>query len=63
MVVDTGVRGLFRQIGFRGEELVMPTHLLLCYESCERLVVEELSPKERRRLLRAGHRLYCQRCT
>jgi len=54
------VRGLFRGMGFRGDELQMRTQMLLCYESCERFVVSGLSPRKRRELLRARHELYCR---
>lgn len=55
------VSGLFRAMGFRGDEVAMRTQLFLCYEACQHFVAPSVSPRKRRQLLRARHRLYCNR--
>ncbi|MHC4960413.1 MAG: TetR/AcrR family transcriptional regulator [Planctomycetota bacterium] len=54
------VGGLFRDLGFSGDELAMRTQLFLTYESCEWLVIPKSTVDQRRRLMRARHRLYCR---
>jgi AcrR family transcriptional regulator len=53
------VRGLYREMGLDKEEADMRTHLILCYESCERHVFPRLTKAERRNLLERRHRLFC----
>lgn len=55
------VSSLFRAMGFRGDEVTMRTQLFLCYEACQHFVVPGLPLRRRRQLLRARHRLYCNR--
>lgn len=54
------IGGLFYEMGFRDEELLMRTRLLLCYESCERLVFSRISKAARAALLERRHALLCR---
>ena len=46
------VRGIFSDLGFRGQQLEMRTRLLVCYHSWEQTMFEDSPKEERHKLLR-----------
>ena len=52
---------LFEEMGFRGTERETRARLLICYESCERVVYPDLPRSKRHELLKARHALLCRR--
>jgi AcrR family transcriptional regulator len=44
------IRRIFRDLGFKGEELDMRTRLFVCYHSLETAIFDDMSPRKRSRL-------------
>lgn len=51
------VRGIFSELGFRGQQLEMRTRLFVCYHSWEQAMFDDLSKEERHKLLRLRHKM------
>ena len=51
------VRGIFSELGFRGQQLEMRARLFVCYHSWEQAMFDDLSKDERRKLIRVRHKM------
>lgn len=55
------LRGIFRELGFRGQSLEMRTRLFVCYHSWEHAMFADLPKAEKRKLLKLRHKFLVEK--